>query len=286
MTKKILLQFDTDTQPSIFDSIVAADAGVDMLLRQHGVAPHSVRELVYGAIFTRSPDDLRRTAIFVGGSNVGIAEAVVAEILRTFFGPMRVSILLDPAGANTTAAAAVNAAAKHIKLENTTALVLGATGPVGQRVVRLLGREHACVRVSSRKLERAQGVCDAVLSKVAEAQLTAWAASTPEELRRATEGVDLVIAAGAAGAELLPLEIRQAAKSLRVAIDLNAVPPAGIGGIEAGDRAVVRDDVVCYGAIGIGGTKMKIHKAAIQQLFEDNDQVLDAEELYDHARGI
>ena len=82
---------------------------------------------------------------------------------------------------------------------------------------------------------------------------------------------------------LLPAKIRASCKTLRVAIDLNAVPPSGIEGIDVMDKAVVRDDVVCYGAIGIGGTKMKIHRAAIQQLFVKNNQVLDAEEIYDLA---
>jgi hypothetical protein len=65
-----------------------------------------------------------------------------------------------------------------------------------------------------------------------------------------------------------------------VAIDLNAVPPAGIAGIDVMDKAKERDGVVCYGAIGVGGTKMKIHKAAIQKLFSANDLVMDAEEVY------
>jgi hypothetical protein len=44
--------------------------------------------------------------------------------------------------------------------------------------------------------------------------------------------------------------------------------------------------VLCYGAIGIGGRKMKIHKAAIRQLFDSNDQVLDAEEIYRLGKGV
>ena len=65
-----------------------------------------------------------------------------------------------------------------------------------------------------------------------------------------------------------------------MAIDLSAVPPTGLAGIEITDKAVERDGVVCYGAIGVGGTKMKIHKAAIGQLFAGHDRVLDAEEIY------
>ena len=67
---------------------------------------------------------------------------------------------------------------------------------------------------------------------------------------------------------------------LKVAIDLNAVPPLGIEGVEATDKARERDGVSAYGALGVGGTKMKIHKAAVAKLFERNDQVFDAEEIY------
>ena len=89
-----------------------------------------------------------------------------------------------------------------------------------------------------------------------------------------------MIAAGAPGIALLPDVLRRSATDLKVAIDLNAVPPTGIGGIQPQDKAVERDGQICYGAIGVGGTKMKLHKAAIRGLFESNDLVLDAEEIY------
>ena len=80
--------------------------------------------------------------------------------------------------------------------------------------------------------------------------------------------------------ELVSAAARQAARSLKVAIDLSAVPPLGIGGVEMTDKAKTHDGVVCYGALGVGGLKMKIHKAAIAQLFSAHDQVLDAEEIF------
>ena len=88
------------------------------------------------------------------------------------------------------------------------------------------------------------------------------------------------------GVLLLPRSVRVASQDLRVAIDLNAVPPLGIEGVEVADRAVTRDGAFCYGAIGVGGTKMKVHKAAVARLFESNDQVLDAEEVYALAVGV
>jgi methylenetetrahydrofolate/methylenetetrahydromethanopterin dehydrogenase (NADP+) len=277
---KILVQLDSDPQPSVFDGVVAVDAGVDQLFRHAGVAPDRVRDLVYGAMFTRGVDDLRNTAIFVGGSNVAAGEAIFAAVRQTFFGPMRVSVMLDSNGANTTAAAAVLAAGKHLPLSGAQVLVLAATGPVGSRVVRLLAAQGAFVRAASRDQVRAERICREVAERVPGAKVQALGVHSDESLRQALDGAAAVITAGAPGVELLPAEARRAAKSLKVAIDLSAVPPLGIGGIEVTDKAKKRDDVLCYGALGVGGLKMKIHKAAIGQLFSANDQVLDAEEIY------
>ena len=136
----ILLQLDSDPQPSVFDAVVALDAGVDQLLRHGGVTPENVRELVYGVIFTRGPEDLHHSAIFVGGSDVSRGEALVKAVAAAFLGPLRVSVLLDANGANTTAAAAVLAAEKHSPLADSIAVVLGGTGPVGRRAVHLLAQ--------------------------------------------------------------------------------------------------------------------------------------------------
>jgi hypothetical protein len=286
--RKILIQLDSDPQPSVFDRVVAVDAGADEVFSYGGVKPEQVRGLVHGAIFTRGSKDLKSTAFFIGGSDVAAGERLLHEVkqhLLPQFG-LRVSVLLDASGANTTAAAAVRAAARHLKLAGAAALVLGGTGPVGQRVARLLAREGAEVRVGSRQRDRARGVCDAIRTKINQARLEPVATSTPEELRAALEGRELVIAAGAAGAVLFPKSARAAASRLRVAIDLNAVPPSGIEGVEVMDKAKERDGVLCYGAIGVGDTKMKVHKAALALLFESNDQIMDAEEVYALAAAL
>jgi hypothetical protein len=281
MTKrKILIQLDSDPHASVFDAVVAVDAGVDHLLQYANVEPERVRELVHGAMFTRGPKDLSQTAIFVGGSNVAAGEALLKQVTKCFFGPMRVSVLLDANGANTTAAAAVLAAAKHVELSGSTATVLAATGPVGQRAARLLARQGASVRVASRTLAKAREVCAAIAALLPGAKLTPAETPSAESVSQAVAGAQVVIAAGAAGVELLSRDVRTAAKELKVAIDLNAVPPVGIAGIEPMDKAAARDGIVAYGALGVGGTKMKIHRAALERLFTANDQVLDAEEVF------
>lgn len=286
MSQRILLQIDGDDQPSSFDSIVAIDAGVERLLRYAGVSPTSVTGLVHGAMFTRGGSELARTAIFIGGSDVAAAEDLYRAAAEAFFGPIRVSLMLDANGCNTTAAAAVVSAARHQSLQDSRALVLGGTGPVGRRVVQLLALEGAHVTLTSRSRERASGVCQVVSQRVSDAMLTPVSASTPKELQGVLEGAEVVIACGAAGIELIDEDRICGLESLSVAIDLNAVPPAGIGGIAVTDKAKSLGHGVGYGAIGVGGLKMRTHKAAIRALFEDNDRLLDAEEIYAIAKSL
>ena len=290
MTDKrtILIQLDSDAQPSVFDRVVAVDAGADLVFSYGGVKPEEVRDLIHGAIFTRGPKDLRRTAVFIGGSDVAAGERLLEEAVRHMlpaFG-LRVSVLLDANGANTTAAAAVRLASSQLQLRDASALVLGGTGPVGQRVARLLARQGARIRVGSRQKERSRRVCAAIQDKIEGAQVEPVETSTKESLLAALAGCTLVVAAGAAGVQLLPRSARQAAPALKVAIDLNAVPPLGIEGIEAADAGAERDGVIGYGAIGVGGVKMKVHRAAVARLFERNDQVLDAEEIFALANEL
>lgn len=284
--RKILIQLDTDPLPSTFDRVVAVDAGVDELFSYGSVTPANVTSLVHGAMFTRGPKDLQNTAIFIGGSNVAQGEELFAKVQSLFFGPVRVSVMMDSNGSNTTAAAAVLAAAKHLDLAQTTALVLAGTGPVGQRAAQLLANRGACVRVGSRDQANAARTCDAIQAKVPNGKLEGHSTATPEALAAAASGVQLVIACGAAGIQLMSTEQRNAVGTLKVAIDLNAVPPAGLQGIEVFDKAVERNGVLCYGAIGVGGTKMKIHRAAVDRLFSKNDLVLDTEPIYEIGQSL
>ncbi|MCH2114645.1 MAG: methylenetetrahydromethanopterin dehydrogenase [Pirellulales bacterium] len=283
--KKILVCLDTDPQPSVFDGIVAIDAGVDHLFRHAGVEPADVRDLVHGALFTRGGSDLRNTAIFIGGSDVQAGELLMAATEEAFFGPIRVSVMHDSNGSNTTAAAAVVAARRHLPFgPETIAAVLG-TGPVGQRVARMLAQEGVEVRFASRRMARAEAQCHHIAQAVEGARLTPYA-TEGAGVSRLLDGAQLVVAAGAAGIELVDEDSQRAACSLRVAIDLNAVPPVGLAGIQPQENAAVYNEQVRYGALGIGSLKMKIHNKAIARLFETNDAVLDADAIYSLGKKI
>ncbi len=284
--KNILIQLDTDSLPSTFDRVVAVDAGADELFSYGGVSPDNVESLVHGAIFTRKPSDLMHTAIYVGGSNVAAGEALYKKVLKTLFGPFSVSVMMDSNGSNTTAAATVLAAAKHLDLTQTTAVVLAGTGPVGCRVAQLLLSQGATVRLASRSIENSRATCEMLVKAADTAKLTAYESASAEGMAAATNGVQLVVAAGAAGAQLISAEQFSAISTLKLAIDLNAVSPAGIAGVEVMDKAKDRNGLLCYGAVGVGGTKMKIHHACIRRLFESNDQRLETTAIFDLGRSL
>ncbi len=285
---QILIQLDSDPHPSVFDAVVAIDSGIDHLLQYGQVEPTNVRALVHGAMFTRGPAQLASTAIFIGGSNVTLGEAIAAEVAQAFFGPVRVSVMLDGNGSSTTAAAAVLCAARHVELSTLDALVLGGTGPVGQRVARLLIKAGGKVRLASRDAARAELACQQLSGQVGEgaSRLSALGTSDASVLQHQLSQANAVFGCGAAGAQLLSQQQLGRATELKVAIDLNAVPPEGLEGISATDKAVARGSRIDYGAIGVGGLKMKIHRESIRTLFSRNDLVLDAEQIFEIGRQL
>lgn len=292
---KILLQLDSDPQSSSFDAVVAIDAGVEHLLSHAGVSPQQAIGLTHGAMFTRGGQDLSATAIFIGGSQVEQAEAIARAVKDAFFGPVRVSVMVDPNGANTTAAAAVLSAEQVLSLKDRRVLILGGSGPVGVRIASILGMLAADqngpsqVKIVSRSLDRANQVCQQITENWGESIFQPCQGNSPQTNMESVAESDIIFAAGAAGVSLLPedwLKQGDSSNDPRVAIDLNAVPPAGLPGIEVTDRQTERSGWHCFGAIGVGGLKMKVHKQAIRQLFSANDLFLDTPEIYALAKSM
>jgi hypothetical protein len=287
---KILIQFDPDVQTSTFDSIVAIDAGVEHLFRHNAVTPAQIEGLVHGAIFTRGVPDLKSTALFFGGSNVEASEALVAKAKSSFFGPMRVSLMSDPNGSNTTAAAAVISAQRHIDLDDKTVTILAGTGPVGMRIAHLIAGpatkgDNTQVKICSRRLEKAENACQRLKEQFPAGKFIPCQTVDSDQIDSAVSAANVIFSAGAAGIELLDKRW-QSLSQLEVAIDLNGVPPLGIAGISALDKAKEIQGRTCYGAIGVGELKMKIHKRAIEILFQSNDQTLEVEEIFAIGENI
>jgi methylenetetrahydrofolate/methylenetetrahydromethanopterin dehydrogenase (NADP+) len=249
------------------------------------VTAGNVGGLVEGAIFTRSPKDKKNTAIFVGGSNMAEGQALLAAVRKKFFAKFRVSVMFDCNGSNTTAAAAVAWLSHGRSLAAKRAVVLGGTGPVGQRAAALLAREGASVAITGRKLEVVQAACASIKSRFG-ADVAAIAAPTHVERGAAIDGVQIVLATGAAGITLLHEQQWRDSPSLELLADANASPPAGIEGVAMSDRGTLSHGKILFGPLGFGALKLALHRACIARLFEQNDLLLDAEEIYALAKTM
>jgi len=285
MIKKLLYQFDTDTHPSVFDNVVGYDGGADHISAYGAVNAANVGALVEGAIFTRSPKDKKNTAIFIGGSNLPQGEAVLAATRAKFFAKFRVSVMFDSNGSNTTAAAAVAWLAHGRSLRGKRAVVLAGSGPVGQRAAVLLAREGAQVAITGRKLSGVQAACGAISARFG---IEVQGIETPGRLERsaALQGAQIALATGASGITLLEAKDWQENPSLELIADANASPPAGIEGVGLTDRGSLSHGKILFGALGFGALKLALHRACVARLFEQNDLLLDAEEIYGIAKAM
>jgi len=285
--KRLLLQLDADRLPSAFDRVVAYDAGADEVLSYAGVGEADVRGLVHGAIFTRGPKELKNTALFIGGSHMAAAERLLEAARQAFFGPFRVSAMLDPNGSNTTAAAAVvklvRAAGGDVR--GSRATVLAGTGPVGVRAAGLLLRAGALVTITSRDPEHAATAAREIGARF-KGEVQSIGVTSPSDLERVIASAELLLACGPAGVQLVPRQAWAKRSGLKAVGDVNAVPPLGVEGVEVTDDGEPREGIRAFGALGIGGLKMKAHKATIAQLFERNDLIFDAEQIYDLAAAL
>jgi hypothetical protein len=285
MKKKLLFQFDTDIHPSVFDTVVAYDGGADHVLGLGGVTPENVSALVEGTIFTRAPKDKKNTAIFVGGSDMIAGQVLFTEIQKHFFHGFQVSVMLDSNGSNTTAAAAVAKLAASGVLAGKKAVVLAGTGPVGQRAAAMLAKEGAEVTLTARKMERAVQACANMKARFG-VDMTPVEAFDNAARAKAIEQANIVLATGATGVELLSIDQWQHNPHIEMIADANATPPLGIGGTDVMDKGNLRNGKIIWGAIGFGSLKLALHRACIAKLFEDNNQVFDAENIFALAKEM
>ncbi len=283
--KKLLLHLDTDLVPSAFDQAVSYDAGVDNVIAYGAVTRDNVTPHVHGMIFTRGGKNLKNSAIFIGGSNVPASELVGNAVKKAFFGPVRVSVMLDPNGSNTTAAAIVRKVLTNYDITGKNVVILG-SGPVGQRAAMYLLKEGAAqVILTSRSLHRAKEITDQ-MKDAYNIDVIPGESRSDEEVQSLLKDAHVAIAAGPAGVCLVREEAWKQSETLEVIADVNAVPPLGVDGLEVMDNGTEKEGVRFYGAIAIGNFKMKIHRGSVAALYETNDLFLDETTIYDIACKI
>ena len=292
----ILHMFTPEKNLSPFDVNMALDAGWNSAIPYLHVEPGEIQALVQDAIFSRSPGGLKRTGIFIGGRDAKMAVDMVRSARKSMVPPFEVSVFADPSGAFTTAAAMVAVVEReletkfHTDLQGKVVLALGGTGPVGQIAATLAAKAGATVKIIGRQLEKAQTIATLCDTEFGDGQ-TGIQGDADANKAELILDADIVFATAAAGIQVLSAELVAAAPLLKVAADVNAVPPSGIAGLDAHHRGHAiegsQSGAVGVGALAIGNVKYKTQSALLTRMRETDKPVyLSFDDAFEVARGF
>jgi len=297
--RSIIHMFDPMPHNSPFDLNMAADAGFDVLLPYSNVKLEEINNLVQDAIFSRGPTGVKRTGFFIGGRDIGLAMGMLAAAKNAMVSPFVVSVLADPSGAFTTAAALVASVEKQLrekhglKLKDCRAVVFGGTGPVGLAtavIASLAGAhttivDHLSIEVALQKADEYNRLCGS--------ELHGTYASSDADKARLISHADLVFCAARAGVEVLSADILADGLQLKVVGDVNAVPPLGVEGIKRMDNgaplqyATHSPNAVGIGALAVGNVKYQLQNRLLALLLETETPVyLDFRDAFQKAREL
>ena len=295
----ILHMFTPEKNLSPFDVNMAVDAGWGSTTPYTRLEVDEIPALVQDAIFSRGPIGVRRTGIFIGGRDVKTALDMLSLAKKSMVPPFEVSVFADPSGAFTTAAAMVALVEYELikyglSLEGANVLCLGGTGPVGQIAAVLAAQSGAYVKIIGRQLEKAQAVaalCNAEYGG-GKTKIEGDADANKQDL---ILKADVVFATAAAGVQVLSSELVAAAPKLKVAADVNAVPPSGIAGLDPFNKGTAikgsNSGAVGLGALAIGNLKYKVQNKLLtlmrhQNRKNDKSVYLHFEHAFEAARSL
>jgi methylene-tetrahydromethanopterin dehydrogenase len=293
--KKVFIFLDTDKHASPFDILTTIDVFPDaQILKYEDVTVEDAEKIVYDAMFPRGPEGAKHTKIFINGRDFKRVNEILEKAKKCMFPPFELSIIVDPRGAYTTASAAV---AKTMELsmkkgfgglENKTVAVLAGTGPVGQTAARLYTSEKAKVIVTSRDLQRASSLATKINEEFGEEKVRGMEAQTPDDIGKAIKEAEIVLSAGAAGTQLLPLNVlKEYGKNCKIVADINAIPPLGVEGLKSkAEGEEILPNIFGIGALAIGKLKNKIEIELIKRAAEEPKGIFDYKIAYEIAKKI
>jgi methylene-tetrahydromethanopterin dehydrogenase len=294
----ILHMFTPEKNLSPFDVNMALDAGWISTIPYLNIELGEVNAMVQDAIFSRSLNGLKRTGLFIGGRDAKLAMDMLKTAQKSMIPPFEVSALADPSGAFTTAAAMVAIVEQALSaqfqtgLEGRQVLVLGGTGPVGQIAAVLAAQAGAKVRIIGRQLEKAQRIAELCNAEFGEGKTGVMGDADANKATLMLEA-DVVLATAAAGIEVLSAEGVAAAPRLKVAADVNAVPPSGIAGLDPMHKgnpiAGSQSGAIGFGALAIGNVKYQTQHRLLNRMHQqagtnDKPEYLDYNEAFAVAR--
>lgn len=291
---RILHMFVPGSNVSPFDVNMAVDAGFEVVVPYTGVQTDKIVSLIQDAIFSRPPKRFRETGIFIGGWDVNQAAEMIAQAPGAMVPPFEVSVFADPNGAYSTAAALVALLERALVQANGSglagcnAIVFGG-GPVGLCSAVLLAQHGGQPRLA--RLTKMDAEREAVARRFCArygVDVPWIPAGTDADKVAALATADVVVAAAKAGIRILTADVLAQAPALKVALDVNAVPPSGIEGIEGHDTAAeLPGGALGIGALTVGNIKYKVQAGLLTHMQEaDEAMVLDFPQAFTLARTL
>lgn len=293
--EKVFIFLDTDKHASAFDILTTIDLFPEAsVLKYENVTADDAEMIVRDAMFPRGPEGAKHTKLFINGHDFEKAKEILVRVQKSMFPPFELAVLIDPRGAYTTASAAVAKTLELLSrrgsgsLDGKAVTVLAGTGPVGQTAARLYASENANVTVTSRSLQKASTLAALVNEELKTNKVKGVEAKTPEEVGKAIEEADVILSAGAAGMQLLPLSVlKESGKTCKVVVDINAVPPLGVEGLDAeADGEQVAPRTFGVGALVVGKLKNKVEAEMIRMAAEESKGIFDYRTAYEVAKKL
>lgn len=237
--------------------------------------------------------------MFIGGRDIGLAMDMLDEAKKAMVPPFEISVFADPSGAFTTAAALVASVEKQLKdkfqqdLSGSRVVVFGGTGPVGLATAVIAAEQGADTTIVD------HFSIDTALEYAEEAKrrygvnLRATTAASDADKARLLSNADIVFCTAKAGIQVLNSSVLADAKQLKVAGDVNAVPPLGIEGIKLMDmgapltHASACQNAVAIGALAVGNIKYQLQQELLKQTLNAEKPVyLDFRNAFNDARKL
>jgi methylene-tetrahydromethanopterin dehydrogenase len=284
---------------SPFDINMALDAGYEVLMPYTHVELDEVAGLTQDAIFSRGPSGVKKTGMFIGGRDIGLAMDMLEEAKKAMVPPFEISVFADPSGAFTTAAALVASVERELtnkfdqSYEGSKAVVFGGTGPVGIATAVIAALQGAQTTIVDHfSLDAALEFADEAKRRYG-VELRGTTAASDADKARLLADADVVFCTAKAGIQVLNASVLEDAKHLKVAGDVNAVSPLGIEGIKLMDsgaplvHAKNAPDAVGIGALAVGDVKYKLQQALLRETLESEKPVyLDFRNAFEGARKL
>jgi methylene-tetrahydromethanopterin dehydrogenase len=294
-TPRILHMITPLKHMSPFDVNMALDAGFDTAIPYTSVTLDDVTGLVQDAIFSRGPEGVKRTGMFIGGKRAIEALDMMKRAKAAMVPPFEISVFADPAGSFTTAAAMVACVKVALKEKFSTELngkriaILGGTGVVGfaSGVIAAIDGAQATL-IGYDGPDRVRKLAEEANARFS-VNIAYADGSTEEQKEELVRGADIIFAAGPAGKRLITLDQMKQAKHLRVVADVNAVPPSGVEGVSVNDNATPIPGIsgVGIGALVVGNIKYKTQAGLFKEMIETEKPLyLDFRDAYALAQKL